>query len=299
MTIRSIIAERLDPYHQILVWGAGNMGRNALCRWLPLAKVVAVIDSNQEKRGRSIQGVSIRPPESLGGIDVDCIVICTQAHAQVREFLRSIGVKTPCFFIHELFLPQAGQETMSAMDCLSVDLAVNRYLAWPLFLLQKPQVLVNCSFRWIQAAGSHWLYYPLYPLLYVFHYFACVAVSIQLPHNTKIGPGLIFGHYGAIVFSSRARIGAFFTIYHGCTVGTDDSGSAPVIGDFVTQYSGSHVLGGCRIGNGARIGANAVALGLDAPPGSTVVGIPARVLSTPAKDKQVSRAPGNERVARI
>ena len=278
MSIRRTIAGRLDTYQRVLVWGAGNMGRNAVRRWLPLDKVVAVVDSNPDKLGEWLCGIPIKSPTAIAEVQPECIVICTHAAAEVQGILDRENLRVPSFFIHELFLPVSGHESMSAMSCLSVDLAASRYATWPLLLLHKPQILVNCSFRWVQAAASCRLLYPLYPLLYIFHYLACAAFSIQLPHNAKVGPGLIFAHYGAIVFSARAKIGAFFTIYHGCTVGTDESGAAPVIGDFVTQFSGSHVLGRCQIGNKVRIGANAVVLALHAPDSATVVGVPARVL---------------------
>ena len=34
------------------------------------------------------------------------------------------------------------------------------------------------------------------------------------------GPGLVFAHPGTIVLTGRASVGAFFTIYHCCAVGT-------------------------------------------------------------------------------
>ena len=105
-----------------------------------------------------------------------------------------------------------------------------------------------------------------------------ILFSIQLPLGTAIGPGLAFAHFGTIVFTRKARIGNFFTIYHGCTIGTNDTGEGPEIGDFVCQYSGSHILGRCKIGNQSRIAANAVVLDFECGPNCTVAGIPARVV---------------------
>ena len=51
-----------------------------------------------------------------------------------------------------------------------------------------------------------------------------------------------------------------------------------MIGDFVTQFAGSHILGKCRIGNNVRVGANAVVLGLTVPDGASAVGVPAKVV---------------------
>ena len=279
MSIVQTIAGRLGPYHRVVVWGVGGMGRNALRRWLPADKIVAAIDSNPKIAGQSIGPVPIKPPDALSEIAADCIVICTHAHAQVRANLKGAGVSVPVFYIYELFLPEAGWETMSPMAQLCVDIAATKNAAWPIFLLQKPQIMLNISFRCAQSARSFWLTYPLYPLLYVLHYLNCVVLSIQLPLDTRIGPGLIFAHFGTIVFTARARIGAFFTIYHGCTIGTDSTGAGPVIGNFVTQFAGSHILGPCELGNNVQVGANAVVLGLEAAEGTSVVGIPARVVT--------------------
>jgi serine O-acetyltransferase len=51
-----------------------------------------------------------------------------------------------------------------------------------------------------------------------------------------------------------------------------------VIGGHVDIAAGAKVLGGVTIGEHARVGANAVVVS-DVPPGTTVVGIPARILS--------------------
>ena len=279
MSVRSDIAARLAPYRRVVVWGAGGLGRNAVASWLPRQKIVRIVDGNPEKVGTLVDGIPIRSIDTISTGDFDCLVICTNAHSEVRATLTNAHVTVPVHYIYELFLPEAGWATMSPLQKLSVDIAATKNAPWPILLLQKPQILVNFSFRWLEWSQSMRLLYPIVPLLYVFHYWMCVVFSIQLPHKTRIGPGLIFAHFGTIVFTSRANIGAFFTIYHGCTVGTDSSGAGPLIEDFVTQFAGSHVLGKCKLGRNVRVGANAVVLGLEAPEGSSVVGVPARVLS--------------------
>jgi len=49
------------------------------------------------------------------------------------------------------------------------------------------------------------------------------------------------------------------------------------IGDDVFIGAGAKILGAVSLGNGAKVGANAVVLD-DVPEGATVVGIPARVV---------------------
>lgn len=52
---------------------------------------------------------------------------------------------------------------------------------------------------------------------------------------------------------------------------------APIIGCDVLVGCGAKLIGPITVGDGARIGANAVVLG-DVPAGATVVGVPAKVV---------------------
>ena len=61
------------------------------------------------------------------------------------------------------------------------------------------------------------------------------------------------------------------------TIGFDRPDARPVLGDNVSVHAGAKVLGAVAIGDGARIGANAVVLH-DVPAGCTAVGVPARIL---------------------
>ena len=60
------------------------------------------------------------------------------------------------------------------------------------------------------------------------------------------------------------------------TIGAEKRQS-PILGDNVFIGAGAKIIGPVRIGDGAKIGANAVVLA-DFPPGATTVGIPARVV---------------------
>ena len=52
---------------------------------------------------------------------------------------------------------------------------------------------------------------------------------------------------------------------------------APDLGFHVDVGAGAKILGAVKIGDGAKIGANAVVL-CDVPPGAVAVGIPAKIL---------------------
>lgn len=94
--------------------------------------------------------------------------------------------------------------------------------------------------------------------------------------DTPIGPGLFLSHGQGTILSAE-RIGANLQVHQGVTVGWDYKGDRrPIIGDDVFIGAGAKVLGAITVGDGARIGANAVVV-CDVPPGATAVGIPARI----------------------
>lgn len=98
--------------------------------------------------------------------------------------------------------------------------------------------------------------------------------------RTPIGPGLFISHGQATILSAE-RIGANLQVHQGVTVGWDYRGDRrPIIGDDVFIGAGAKVLGAITVGDGARIGANAVVV-CDVPPGATAVGIPARISERP------------------
>lgn len=276
MSIRNRVRQRLSGQAAIAVWGAGGMGRAALARWLPRERIAHLVDSNARKQGSKLEDLEICAPETLVGQAPDCVVVCVSAYLEVFEWLDETGFKGEAYFLYDLFLPD--NRKLSPLAALGVDLAVSRSTNWLAFFITKPQILVNVTYRLAAALRPTRHVLPIYWLVAWWHYTVCWVTSIQLPLSTEVGPGLLLAHPGTAVFTARARIGAFFTIYHCCTVGTTDSGDAPVIGDFVTVYTGSHVLGGCEIGSHTRVGAMSLLLDFKCDPASVVVGAPARTV---------------------
>ena len=74
------------------------------------------------------------------------------------------------------------------------------------------------------------------------------------------------------------RSAANCVLRHGVTIGNRvDGGPVPVLEDNVDLGAYAQILGGVRIGRGARIGAMSVVLS-DVPADATAVGAPARVI---------------------
>lgn len=110
--------------------------------------------------------------------------------------------------------------------------------------------------------------------------------GLDIPPSVEIGPGLYVPHPVGTTVMAR-RIGARCTLVSALTIGMRDTMEFPEIGDDVFVGAGARVLGGITVGNGAKIGANAVVL-CDVPAGWTAVGVPARLRSPGAPGKEVS-----------
>jgi serine O-acetyltransferase len=102
--------------------------------------------------------------------------------------------------------------------------------------------------------------------------------GIEIHPGAKLGRRLIIDHGMGVVIGETAHVGDDVYIYHQVTLGGTSSEAVkrhPTVGNNVIIGAGAKVLGAIDIGDGARIGANAVVVA-SVPPGTTVVGIPAR-----------------------
>jgi serine O-acetyltransferase len=121
--------------------------------------------------------------------------------------------------------------------------------------------------------------------------------GIEIHPGAKIGRRVFIDHGMGIVIGETAEIGDESTIYQGVTLGgtslTRGAKRHPTLGRGVIVSAGAKVLGGFTVGDGARIGSNAVVL-KEVPPGATAVGIPARILhkETDAQREQAANRMG-------
>ncbi len=120
--------------------------------------------------------------------------------------------------------------------------------------------------------------------------------GIEIHPGAKIGRRFFIDHGMGVVIGETSEVGDDVTLYHGVTLGgvapSVDSDSQrdqkrhPTLEDGVIVGSGAQVLGPITVGRDARVGANAVAT-KDVPAGTTVVGIPAKVVA--ARDKSETK----------
>ncbi len=105
--------------------------------------------------------------------------------------------------------------------------------------------------------------------------------GIEIHPGATIGRYVFIDHGMGIVIGETAEIGDGTTIYQGVTLGgtslTKGAKRHPTLGRNVIVGAGAKVLGGFTVGDGARIGSNAVVV-KDVPAGATAVGNPARIL---------------------
>ena len=128
---------------------------------------------------------------------------------------------------------------------------------------------------------SHWLYcHKLFFLARLNSQVARHLTGIEIHPGAKIGRRFVIDHGMGIVIGETTEIGDDCLIYHGVTLGgtgKDHGKRHPTLGNNVMVSAGAKVLGPFKVGDGARIAANAVVL-TEIPPEATAVGVPARVV---------------------
>ena len=128
---------------------------------------------------------------------------------------------------------------------------------------------------------AHWLYRH-----HRFFLARCVSqwsrfwTGIEIHPGATIGHRLVIDHGMGIVIGETAEIGDDCLLYQGVTLGgtgKDHGKRHPTIGNNVLISCGAKVLGPFKVGDNARIAANAVVLS-EVPPDAAAVGIPAQIV---------------------
>ncbi len=128
---------------------------------------------------------------------------------------------------------------------------------------------------------AHWFYKKnLKTIARIISQISRFFTGIEIHPGAKIGKRVFIDHGMGVVIGETCEIGDDVVLYQGVTLGgtgKEKGKRHPTIGNHVVISSGAKVLGSFKVGDYARIGANAVVLS-EVPPHSTVVGIPGKVV---------------------
>lgn len=105
--------------------------------------------------------------------------------------------------------------------------------------------------------------------------------GIEIHPGATIGRRVFIDHGMGIVIGETAEIGDDCTLYHGVTLGGTSWKAGkrhPTLKSGVVIGAGAKLLGPIVVGEGAKVGSNAVVV-RDVPPQATAVGIPARIVT--------------------
>ena len=144
---------------------------------------------------------------------------------------------------------------------------------------------------------SNWLWRKHLKLLgRLVSYISRFITGIDIHPGATIGDRFFIDHGMGVVIGETANIGNDVTIYHDVTLGgvapqNDGKGALrhPQIGNNVIIGAGAHLLGPIRIGDGARVGSNAVVV-RDVEAGAVMVGVPAHSIAERANKRAASKS---------
>lgn len=133
---------------------------------------------------------------------------------------------------------------------------------------------------------AHWLWYANMKWLARFlSHLGRFLTGIEIHPGATIGRRFFIDHGMGVVIGETAEIGDDCTLYHGVTLGGTswkEGKRHPTLGNGVVIGAGAKILGPITIGDGAKIGSNAVVV-KNVPAGATAAGIPARILDEASK----------------
>jgi serine O-acetyltransferase len=135
-------------------------------------------------------------------------------------------------------------------------------------------VILHRRAHWCWTHGLKWLG------RFISH-LARFLTGIEIHPGARLGERVFFDHAMGVVVGETAEIGDGCTIYQGVTLGGTSlykgAKRHPTLGRNVVVGAGAQVLGGFTVGDGAKVGSNAVVT-KPVPAGATAVGNPARII---------------------
>jgi len=133
---------------------------------------------------------------------------------------------------------------------------------------------------------AHWLYRrKRFVIARVISHKARFFTGIEIHPGAKIGERLFIDHGMGVVIGETAELGDDVLLYQGVTLGgtgNEHGKRHPTLGNRVVVGTGAAVLGNITLEDDVKVGAGSVVVH-SVPAGSTVVGIPGRVVKAPAE----------------
>jgi serine O-acetyltransferase len=115
----------------------------------------------------------------------------------------------------------------------------------------------------------------------LFNKLNAVFCNCIIGRGAQFGPEFVLIHSTGVVINGNVRGGRGVHIEHQVTIGAERL-QTPIIGNNVFIGAGAKIIGNVNVGDGARIGANAVVI-TDVPANATAVGVPARIIESSAQ----------------
>lgn len=149
----------------------------------------------------------------------------------------------------------------------------------------KSDLEIILCYPGLHAVLFHKISHPLYlrgwfVLARLVSHFARFLTGIEIHPGATIGQRLFIDHGLGVVIGETAEIGDDVLLYQGVTIGGTGAQKGkrhPTLGNRVVVGTGAAVLGNILIEDDVKVGAGAVVVH-SVPEGSTVVGIPGRVV---------------------
>jgi serine O-acetyltransferase len=131
--------------------------------------------------------------------------------------------------------------------------------------------------------------YRLVPLAMFFNKLNAVCCQCVIGRGAEFGPGFVLIHSNGVMINGRVRGGSNVYVEHQVTIGAERR-QFPTLGSDLFLGAGCKIIGQVQLGDGVRVGANAV-VQADVAPYSTVAGNPARVVARRVPGAAVRLAP--------
>ncbi len=176
---------------------------------------------------------------------------------QLREYIASVFERDP-----------AARSTWEVLTCYPGLHAI--------YLQKLAHWLWTHRLRWLGRATSQ---------------FTRWLTGIEIHPGASIGKRVFIDHGMGVVIGETAEVGDDTTLYHGVTLGGTSWNRGkrhPTLGKGVVVGAGAKILGPITVGDGAKIGSNAVVV-KDVPAGATVVGIPGRIVEEATTARKAER----------